>query len=89
MSCRFDLDHYREIIEAAGAGDYRFAFFDRAPENGTVILRHDVDLSLDAALVLAEIEADAQAPATYFLMRRSEFYNLEAPSGEAAIARLR
>jgi hypothetical protein len=89
MSCRFDLDHYREIIEAAGAGGYRFAFFDRAPENGTVILRHDVDLSLDAALTMAELEAEAGAAATYFLMTRSEFYNLESASGGAAIARLR
>jgi hypothetical protein len=83
------LDHYREIIEAAGAGCYRFAFFDRAPENGTVILRHDVDLSLDAALTMAELEAEAGAAATYFLMTRSEFYNLESASGGAAIARLR
>ncbi len=89
MSCRFDLDHYREIIEAAGAGGYRFAFFDRAPENGTVILRHDVDLSLVAALTMAELEAEAGAAATYFLMTRSEFYNLESASGGAAIARLR
>ena len=89
MSCAFDLAHYRELLEAARAGGYRFASFDRQPEAGTVILRHDVDLSLDAALRVAELEADAGAGATYFLMTRSEFYNLDSPSGEAAIARLR
>ena len=89
MNCRFDLDHYRELLEAARSGGYRFAFFDRPPEPGAVILRHDVDLSLDAALAMAELEAEAGAAATYFLMTRSEFYNLDAPSGEAAIARLR
>jgi hypothetical protein len=89
LTCAFDLDHYGELIEAAKAGGYRFAFFDAPPEPGTVILRHDVDLALDAALRMAELEAEAGAAATYFLMTRSEFYNLDAPSGAAAIERLR
>ncbi len=89
MSCAFDLGHYRELLEAARAGGYRFAFFDREPEPGELLLRHDVDLSLDAALRMAEVEAEADAAATYFLMPRSEFYNLASPSGEAAIERLR
>ena len=62
---------------------------DRPPEAGAVILRHDVDLSLDAAIRLAELEADAGAGATYFLMTRSEFYNLDSESGRATIDRLR
>ena len=89
MSCAFDLAHYRELLQAAKAGGYRFAFFDRPPGPGTVLLRHDVDLSLDAALATAELEAEAGAVATYFLMTRSEFYNLDSPSGTAAIERLR
>jgi hypothetical protein len=89
MTCGFDLDHYGELIEAAKAGGYRFAFFDAPPETGTVILRHDVDLALDAALRMAELEAEAGAAATYFLMTQSEFYNLAAPSGVEAIERLR
>jgi hypothetical protein len=89
VSCEFDLAHYRELLRAAKAGGYRFAFFERGPEPGTLLLRHDVDLSLDAALAVAELEAEAGATATYFLMTRSEFYNLNAPSGEHAIERLR
>lgn len=89
MTCAFDLGHYRELLDAAKAGGYRFGFFDRPPEAGTVLLRHDVDLSLDAALATAELEAEAGAVATYFLMTRSEFYNLDSPSGTAAIDRLR
>jgi hypothetical protein len=89
VSCAFDLEHYRELIVAARAGGYRFAFFNTVPAAGDLLLRHDVDLSLEAALVLAELEAELEAPATYFLMTRSEFYNLESPSGVAAIERLR
>jgi hypothetical protein len=89
VTCAFDLDHYRELVGAARAGGYRFAFFDRDPEPGDVLLRHDVDLSLEAAVELAELEAGLDAPATYFLMTESVFYNLSSPVGEWALERLR
>ncbi len=89
MSCAFDLEHYRELLLAARAGGYRFAFFDRTPSAGDLLLRHDVDLSLHAALAMAELEAEIAVRATYFLMTQSEFYNLAAPSGAEAIERLR
>ena len=89
MSCAFDLAHYRELLAAARAGGYRWAGFDAPPEPGVVILRHDVDLSLDAALVLAEVEAEAGAWSTWFLMTRSVFYNLASHEGERAVSRLR
>ena len=38
---------------------------------------------------MAELESGLGVPATYFLMTRSELYNLASPSGEAAIERLR
>ena len=89
LTCRFDLDHYRELLEVSKAGGYRFAFFDREPSAGDLLLRHDVDLSLDAALRLAELEAEAGAQATYFLMTRSVFYNLASFEGERTLVRLR
>ena len=87
--CAFDLAHYGEILDAARAGGYRFAFFDHEPEPGDLFLRHDVDMSLDAALVFAELEAERGVAATYFLMTRSDFYNLDSRPGERALARLR
>jgi hypothetical protein len=89
LSCAFDLAHYGELLAAAKSGGYRFTFFDREPGAGDLLLRHDVDLSLDAALTLAELEAEAGAQATYFLMTRSVFYNLASHEGELALARLR
>jgi len=89
MSCEFSVAHYRELLRAAKAGGYRFAGFDAPPEPGVVILRHDVDLSLPAAVALAEVEADEGVFATYFLMTRSVFYNLASKEGVAAIERLR
>jgi hypothetical protein len=89
MSCDFSLGHYRELLRAAKAGGYRWAGFDKPPVPGDLILRHDVDLSLDAALAVAEVEADEAAWSTWFLMTRSVFYNLASSEGEHAIARLR
>jgi hypothetical protein len=89
MSCGFSLDHYGELIRAAKSGGYRWAGFDKPPAAGDLILRHDVDLSLDAALAVAELEAAEGAWSTWFLMTRSVFYNLASSQGEQAIARLR
>jgi hypothetical protein len=89
MTCDFSLGHYHELLDAAKDGGYRFAGFDRPPEPGDLLLRHDVDLSLEAALRMAELEADAGASSTWFLMTRSVFYNLDSSEGERALARLR
>jgi hypothetical protein len=89
MSCAFDLDHYHELLDAAAEAGYRFATFDREPQAGDIFLRHDVDLSLEAALSLAELEEERGARATYFLMTESVFYNLDSELGRDTLARLR
>ncbi len=89
MTCDFSLAHYRELLQAVNAGGYRWAGFDNQPEAGVVILRHDVDLSLDAAVAVAVVEAEEGAWSTWFLMTRSVFYNLDSAEGERAIGRLR
>lgn len=89
MSCGFSLEHYGELLVAARSGGYAFEAFEGEPRAGHVYLRHDVDLALDAALSLAELESGAGATATYFLMTRSVFYNLDSSEGEHALDRLR
>jgi hypothetical protein len=89
VSCSFDLAHYHELLAAARQGGYRFATFEREPADGDLLLRHDVDMSLEAALAMAELEAQQGVTATYFVMRGSEFYNLEAPTGVHTLDRLR
>jgi hypothetical protein len=89
MSCSFDLGHYRELLDAAKAGGYRFARFDHDPAPRDLFLRHDIDLSLQAAVEMAELEAELDVVATYLLMTESVFYNLASEEGAAAIHRLR
>jgi hypothetical protein len=83
----WDLDAYAALLDAAG--EYRFVHFDHEPRPREILLRHDVDLVLDAALRMAELEAERDFSATYFLMTRSVFYNLASSEGEAALERLR
>jgi hypothetical protein len=89
VSCAFALEHYRELLHAAQHGGYRFATFGKPPSPGDLLIRHDVDLSLEAALEMAELEAEEGATTTYLLMTRSVFYNLTSREGETAITRLR
>jgi hypothetical protein len=89
MTCSFEVAHYRELLDAAKRGGYRFRFFDGEPERGDLFLRHDVDLMLEAAVEVAELEAELDVRATYFLMTESVFYNLASSEGRAALERLR
>ena len=61
--------------------DYNFTCFSKIkfsnePIEKKVLLRHDIDLSLEKALEMAEIEAELGVPAVYFLFLRSPFYNI-------------
>lgn len=89
MSCAFDLDHYRELLDAAEAGGYRWARFDAEPKPGDLFLRHDVDLSLEAARTMARLERELGAHSTYFMLTESVFYNLDSALGRDTIAELR
>jgi hypothetical protein len=84
----WDFDAYGTMLDAARGG-YRFVHFDHEPQTGEIFLRHDVDLFLDAAVRMAELEAERGVSATYFLMTRSVFYNLDSHEGEAKLERLR
>jgi len=89
MTPGFTMERYRDLLRAAHAGGYRFAFFDESPRAGDVLLRHDVDLSLSAALAMGEVEAEEHVQSTFFLMTRSTFYNLDSSDGVHALTRLR
>ena len=88
-ACNFDLNHYRELLAAAQTGGYRFATFDHAPRAGDLFLRHDVDLSLEAAVQMARLEHELGIRTTYFLMTGSAFYNLDSPVGRYTLRQLK
>ncbi len=50
-----------------------------------VILRHDIDLSLESSLLLAQAEAELKVEATYFILVTSPLYNCLSSSGQNRI----
>jgi hypothetical protein len=57
---------------------YEIVPFCKLPNKDTpyLILRHDIDISLPAALKMAQIERDLNIKSTYFVLFSSKFYNV-------------
>lgn len=75
-SCDFSLGHYQRIISII-KDNYKIRFFCDKPKNfgNQVYLRHDIDLDIDQAVIMAELETEAKIHATYFIQLTSCFYN--------------
>ncbi|HEY0327414.1 MAG TPA: hypothetical protein VGC46_15735 [Allosphingosinicella sp.] len=54
----------------------------------SLILRHDVDYSIEKAVRIAELEAGLGLRSTYFILLGGPFYNVLAPKGRQALARI-
>src|SRR5437879_1276924 len=89
----FIFDGYRRLIDGLKSAGYRFLTFPKAQaalndNTPFALLRHDIDMELEAALKLAEIEAEAGVQATYFFLVRTETYNLFSSAGIATISNI-
>lgn len=72
----FTIVNYKNFLVDAKRR-FSFASFENIPENKPhILLRHDLDLSMAAALQIATIEHELGISATYFLLLHSPFYNL-------------
>lgn len=75
----FSLAQYREILHRALASGFNFQTFSQyltAPARKVVLLRHDVDLSLEYAMEMAYLENELGVKSTYFVRIHSTRYNL-------------
>ena len=76
MSLDFTLDSYEALIRDLLDRGYEPVDFESAdPAAEHLILRHDIDMSIEAAQRLAAVEADIGVVATYFVLLRTELYN--------------
>ena len=81
--------NYRSLLDSFLARGYRIRRFqDAEPSQKHLILRHDLDVSLQDALPIAEIEHTLGARATYFVLLRSEMYNPLSPASQMLLERL-
>ena len=85
----FSAAGYRALVRALLARGYTVhGFAEAEPAARHLILRHDIDMSIEAATLIAETEAELGVAAIYFVLVRSELYNPFAPSGLEALARI-
>lgn len=82
---------YLRALMAKVASRHRFALLAEAPEalastEPVAFLRHDVDVSLDRARVLAEREAEWGVKATFHVMLSCPFYDVSAPASRSTLA---
>jgi len=72
----FSPEGYAALLAALRARGYTAqSYHDARPEARHFILRHDLDMSIAAALPIAAAESVAGLRATYFVLLRTEMYN--------------
>ena len=85
----FTHETYAALLKRA-LDQYTFCDYTSLDRSGRfVIWRHDVDMSMHAAVALARIEAAMGVQATYFLLPGCEYYNLFEPAIVACMHEIR
>jgi len=73
----FTIDAYRQLLNLIRSKGYPFCFYHEADLlEKAVILRHDVDFSLDKAVEMAKLEHEMGIRSTYFILLTTDFYNV-------------
>ena len=98
MKCEFSLEHYKECIELAKDKGYMILpikhyndpNYHQYPKNSkTILLRHDVDFSLEYAYELANFEYDLGINSSYYIYLHSELYNALSPKSMGMIREMK
>jgi hypothetical protein len=87
----YSKESYRSLLLLALDHGYKLIDFldERGKYERCIYLRHDVDMSLDLAVELAKINASVGVRGTFFVLLRSNVYNLLSHSSLERIDALR
>ncbi|MCA9841253.1 MAG: hypothetical protein KC475_03955 [Cyanobacteria bacterium HKST-UBA03] len=83
----FTEDGYKRLLETA-LGRYRFEPFGTTTTTPHILMRHDIDFSVQRAVALARIEAAFHIQTTYCVLLHTPFYNVLEPKTQDALAEL-
>lgn len=73
---RFTYSGYEELVRKLREHGYAFCSYeDYCRDSKCVIMRHDIDYSLEQAVRLAQLENKLEISSTYFVLLSSDFYN--------------
>lgn len=89
MRDEFSLEAYSALLSALRERGYRDVEFpDAEPSSPHLVLRHDVDMTIESAVRMAEVEAGLGMRSAFFVLLRSELYNPLSGHGERGIRRI-
>jgi hypothetical protein len=91
MNATFSRSGYADVLAAARDCGYEIRPLCDAFKAGaalTMLLRHDVDLSLRLALEMAQFEHERGITSTYHILPHNDFYTPFAPEGRRMLARM-
>lgn len=82
-SVAFTFDWYERLLQWLLEHGFDVDSYEGGLTDGSLVLRHDVDLSPRKALVMGQLEADLGVSSTYFFLVTSPLYNvLDEPNRE-------
>lgn len=74
---RFTYNAYKQLIDSLKRNGYVFCdYYNYSQFKKAVILRHDIDMDIEKAVELAQIECDMGIKSTYYVLISSDFYNV-------------
>lgn len=83
---KFTYQGYAQLIELLRKNDYQItSYLEKTDHPKQVILRHDVDNSLEKALEFAMFEKSIGVQSTYYILLTSDFYNSASKHSRACI----
>jgi hypothetical protein len=91
MNKSFSRSGYADLLATARSCEYDIRPMCDALRNDialTLLLRHDVDLSLRLALEMAELEHEREITATYYILPHNDFYTPFSTDGRRALLRM-
>lgn len=87
---KFTYAAYQGLLSLLREQGYEFrSYHNYGPTPRCVILRHDIDTSLHQAVKLAELEAGEGVHSTWFVLLRTDFYNVFSRSGREVLDHIR
>ena len=86
----FKFSSYENCLSFALEENYNFVNLSNALDSDgkSILLRHDIDFSLDHALKFAEIEKSLNIQATYFVRTHCRYYNALSYSSKEILNKL-
>lgn len=87
---QFTYSFYSNLIQYLKDKGYNISnYHEYGAYDKVAILRHDVDMSVDKALAMAELEHELGVCSTYFFLLSTDFYNIASHKSLSKINRIR